>query len=280
MKYKIDHDIHIHSYISPCAGHDPRQTAEAILAYGIASGFHLVCVTDHVWDKDGPGECTLWRGKGLDFDKAKEILPLPQSPKCSFIFGIEADLDSDGNLAVTEKDYDTFDFIIVSPSHMHIFPPKFDEDCGTPVAEIYKEEYKRRLNQIFGMNLPFEKCGLAHFTTSLACKKDPDGIFDAFSDEEYEEIFGKVAELGMGVEINLDKKYLTADEETFLHHLRPYRIAKKMGCTFYLGGDCHTPDKFDICAPLFRRVTEALDLTEDDKMPLVKKYTKKLQNVD
>lgn len=269
MKYQIDHDIHIHSYISPCAGHDPRQTAEAILAYGIASGMHLLCITDHIWDKDGPGNCKLWRGAGLDFQKAKEILPLPQSKKCRLLFGIEADLDYDGNLAVTEKDYDTFDFIIVSPSHMHMFPPEYDENCGKSVAEVYKEAYKKRIYQILDMNLPFEKCGLSHFTTSLACTKDPIGVFDAFSDKELEEIFTKVAECGMGVELNIGTEYLTADEETLQHHLRPYRIAKNMGCKFYLGGDSHTPDTFDTHVPLFRRVTEALGLTEDDKFRFV-----------
>lgn len=269
MRYKIDHDLHIHSYISPCAGHDPRQTAEAILAYGLTAGFGLVCVTDHIWDKDGPGNCPLWRGDGLDFDKGREILPLPQSKKCRFLFGIEADMDHDGNLALTEKDYGTFDFIIVAPSHMHIFPPRIEAGDTRTVAEIYKEAYKKRIRQILAKNLPFEKCGIAHFTTSLTCTKDPDGVFDAFSDGEYEEIFGEIAARGMGVELNLDSKYLRADEETFLHHMRPYFIAKRMGCTFFLGGDSHTPDTFGTRVPMFTRAVEALKLTEDDKFPFV-----------
>ena len=77
MQYQIDHDLHIHSFISPCAGHDPRQTPAAILAYGVTAGLCLVCVTDHIWDKNGPGDCMLWRGDGLDFEKAESLLPLP-----------------------------------------------------------------------------------------------------------------------------------------------------------------------------------------------------------
>ncbi len=272
MQYQIDHDLHMHSFISPCAGHDPRQTPAAILAYGVTAGLCLVCVTDHIWDKNGPGDCMLWRGDGLDFEKAEELLPLPQSPKCRFLFGIEADLDNDGNLAVTEKDYDRFDFIIVSPSHMHICPPAVDETADRTLAEIYQEAYQKGIKQILAMNLPFEKCGIAHFSTSLACKQDPVGLFDAFSDEEYEDLFGEIAKRGMGVELNLDGSYLTADEESLQHHLRPYRIAKQMGCTFYLGGDAHTPDSMDLFVPRSKRVVEALGLTEDDKFPFVKQH--------
>lgn len=268
MRYQLDHDIHIHSYISPCADHDPRQTAEAILGYGMTNGFHLLCVTDHLWDKNGPGKCQLWRDQGLDFDKAKEILPLPQADTCRFLFGIEADMDLDGNLALTEKDYDTFDFIILSPSHMHIFRPEIQK--GESLIEAHKRCYLARIRQILAKDLPFHKCGLSHFTTELACVSDPNGLFDAITDAEYEEIFGMVAERGMGVELNLDPKYLTADEVSFEQHMRPYRIAKKMGCTFYLGGDSHTPDTFATRVPMFRRAAESLGLTEEDKFPFVK----------
>mgnify|MGYP003294546073 CR=1 FL=1 len=146
--------------------------------------------------------------------------------------------------------------------------------------DMLKEAYKKRIYQILDMDLPFEKCGLAHFTTPLVCKIDPVGVFDAFSDEEYEEIFTRVAEYGMGVELNTNVKYLDADEEEFRHHLRPYRIAKKAGCKFYLGGDAHTPDKFHTCLLMFRRVVDTLELTEDDKFPFVKKITDEINERD
>lgn len=54
MKFRIDHDMHIHLLISPCAGNDPRQTTEAILTYGVCSGCRLLCLTDHTWDEKSP----------------------------------------------------------------------------------------------------------------------------------------------------------------------------------------------------------------------------------
>lgn len=50
MKYKIDHDFHIHSVLSPCVK-NPEQTVENILAYGEKNGFVAICLTDHFWDE-------------------------------------------------------------------------------------------------------------------------------------------------------------------------------------------------------------------------------------
>ena len=106
MKYQIDHDLHIHTYISGCAGHDPRQSKEAILTYGLVNGFGLLCVCDHIWDrKVTPARINenawSWLTHGQDFEKARELLPLPQSKACNFLFGIEADMDCAGNIAVS-----------------------------------------------------------------------------------------------------------------------------------------------------------------------------------
>lgn len=52
MKFKVDHDLHIHSHLSSCS-RDPEQTPERILQYAKENGFKTVCLTDHYWDKIG-----------------------------------------------------------------------------------------------------------------------------------------------------------------------------------------------------------------------------------
>jgi len=52
--------------------------------------------------------------------------------------------------------------------------------------------------------------------------------------------------------------------------LRPYRIAKEMGCKFFLGSDAHTPEVFGRAAKKFNDIIEMLELTEEDKFPFVK----------
>ena len=275
MKFKVDHDLHIHSYITPCAGHDQRQTKEAILAYGLTNHYGLLCVTDHVWDRKVKAAKACWLDHGLDFDKAKEILPLPQSEKCKFLFGIEADMDYEGNIAVSKEEYDTFDFIILSPSHLHL--EGFARDgakVGTSACE-YKEFYKERLLQILNMDLPFHKCGIAHFTACLDCDEGKVAALDQFTDEEFREIFALAAKRGIGIELNIwgfMTRYTETERESIL---RPYRIAKEMGCKFYLGGDAHTPEEFAPRKEELQLIVDLLQLTEEDKMPFVKEHMAK-----
>lgn len=273
MKFRIDHDLHIHSYISPCAGHDPRQTKEAILAYGLTNQFGLLCVTDHVWDRNVPSPPpveNIWLQRGLDYEKAKQILPLPQSEKCRFVFGVEVDMDFLGNLGISKESYDTFDFIILAPSHLHQTRFIRNADEVDRSAKAYKDFYQKRLLQILHMDLPFYKCGLAHFTSCLTCDEGPVAALDAFTDEEFREIFSLAALRGVGIELNvwgLTTKYTPEEQESIL---RPYRIAKQCGCKFYLGGDAHTPEDFIPRKEELQQLVDRLELTEEDKHPFVK----------
>lgn len=278
MKFQIDHDLHIHSYISPCAGNDPRQTKEAILTYGLTNQYGLLCVTDHIWDRYVPSPAPVnnpWLKRGLDCQKAQEILPLPQSEKCRFLFGIEVDTDYMGNVGISEASYNTFDFIIFAPSHLHL--QGFTRNgavVGTSAAE-YKTFYKERLLRILNMDLPFHKCGIAHFTSCLTCDEGEFAAIDRFTDEEYRHIFGLAANRGIGIELNqwgFPANYTQSQKESIL---RPYRIAKEMGCKFYLGGDAHVPEEFAPRKEEFRLLIDALGLTEEDKLPFVKEHIAK-----
>ena len=85
-------------------------------------------------------------------------------------------------------------------------------------------------------------------------------IINSISDGDYYDLFKRVADLGMGVELNtpLNDSYV---EEL----LRPYRIAKACKCKFYLGSDAHTPDELINARPCFEALIDSLSLTEDDK---------------
>lgn len=269
MKFQIDHDLHIHSHISPCAGYDPRQNPEAILAYGLSNDFGLLCITDHIWDQNvATVERNPWKKRGLDVARARTLLPLPQSEACRILPGIEVDMDYLGNLGLSPENYDAFDFIVLAPSHLHL--KKFTRDeqtVGTSAAEL-KAYYQKRLLQLLNMDLPFHKCGLAHFASCLDCDEGTFAVLDRFTDEEFAEIFGLAAERGLGIELNADE--FPEDPTEAACVLRPYRIAKEMGCKFYLGSDAHQPEDFAGKKAKMQRITEQLDLQEEDKLPLVK----------
>ena len=48
--FSLNHDYHIHSYISPCSG-DPEQTPEFIAKYATDHNLSDICLTDHFWDE-------------------------------------------------------------------------------------------------------------------------------------------------------------------------------------------------------------------------------------
>ena len=89
---------------------------------------------------------------------------------------------------------------------------------------------------------------------------------NALPDSRLEDIFKEAAEKGVGIELNSDDMNFKNEETATI--LRPYQIAKKEGCKFYLGSDAHHPQKLNEAIPRFERAIELLKLTEDDKFKL------------
>ncbi|MBR2042850.1 MAG: hypothetical protein IJ946_00765 [Clostridia bacterium] len=261
MKYVIDHDYHIHSYLTPCAGHPPEQNCENILAYGKRMGMKDLVITDHFWDAQNvvTTEKNWFRRYGYSY--IKEILPFPTDEECTFHLGCEADMDLNFNLGVSEKLYDKLEFIIVATSHLHAPGWTVTEEKQT-VAER-AELYMKRNFKLLDSNMPFHKVGLAHFTCSLIaanCEGSNIDILNHITDKEFKVFFSRVAKVGMGVELNM-----TVEEANTEEILRPYRIAKECGCKFYLGSDAHSLGEFDDVGERFVTVINALSLTEADK---------------
>ena len=50
--------------------------------------------------------------------------------------------------------------------------------------------------------------------------------------------------------------------------LRPYRIARDVGCKFYCGSDAHHPKSLDDAPAIFARAVAQLELTEAEKFTL------------
>ncbi len=127
-----------------------------------------------------------------------------------------------------------------------------------------------RNHALMDMNLPFEKMGLAHFTCPLLarnCEGEVQEIIHAIPDNAFSELFERVAKNGMGVELNMPYRQCFSEEL-----LRPYRIAKRCGCKFYLGSDAHTPKDLIYARARFEAMCEALNLTEDDKFALARNH--------
>lgn len=262
MKYQIDHDYHIHSHLSPCAGHDPEQSTRNILKTARKFGFKQICVTDHYWDSDV--KCKWECYSNLNYDWNAQDLPLPQAEDCRFLFGCETDMDRDYNLGIPRARFDDFDFIIVPINHMHF---SFVCDPARKSVPYVAEQYVKCFEAFLDMDLPFGKFGLAHLTDRLTYHEVEDGhlaVLNSIPDETFAHLFAEAAQRGCGIELNVRLQDVT-DPAYIEPTMRPYRIAKQQGCRFYLGSDAHTPGGFEPVPERFRRVVDLLELEEKDK---------------
>lgn len=263
MRFVIDHDLHIHSRLSLCSN-DPGQTADAILAYGVKNGLKTLCLTDHMWDPAVPGASGWYASQ--PYERTCEALPLPQADGVRFLFGCETDQKMDNVIGVSPAVMEKLDFIIIPTTHMHMggFTVRGDEDAAER-AKLWCS----RLDAVLDMDLPFHKIGIAHLTCSLIYTGHYLEVLTAIPDAEYHRLFAKAAEKGAGIELNFPSLSLTDEDRGIV--LKPYRIAKEEGCRFYLGSDAHHPAGLDAAIANFENIVALLDLTEDDKIPFLRR---------
>ena len=259
MKYQIDHDLHIHSFLSTCS-RDPSQTPEAILRYAEKNGLSTICLTDHYWDSSVPGASRWYAPQ--NFDHIAESLPLPQGKGTAFLFGCETDLDKNFVLGTPPARFDDFDFIVIPTTHLHMSGFTIsgeDAERDDRRAALWIERFDRVLD----MDLPFRKVGIAHLACSLIKRGDYASVLARVPAGEMERLFTKAASRGCGIELN-STDCSHPDEET----LRVFRTAKYCGCKFYLGSDSH--DAGDLAGAIepLARMIDLLDLKESDKIEL------------
>ncbi len=266
MRYVIDHDLHIHSHISPCC-EDREQTPAVIHAYGEANGFPLLCLTDHMWDPETPGAAK--HPRKLSYEQIREALPLPQSEKTRFLFGCETDLDKNGIIGASPEAINAMDFVIIATTHMSVTMEGFTCE-GTEDAAERAKLWCSRFEAVLDLDLPFHKIGIAHLTCYLIYFKHGERhleVLRLIPDEEYRRLFKKAAERGIGIELNFPSLNMSGEELEL--NLKPFRIAKEEGCKFYFGSDAHGPADLAYAKENFENIIDLLDLEESDKFPFV-----------
>lgn len=266
MKFIIDNDLHIHTYLSLCSK-DEKQNPNAILDYAKTNNLKNICITDHYWDSAVSCNTSVnWWYQEQNFDHISKILPLPKDDNVRFLFGCEADMDSDNRIGLPKERYDDFDFIIVSTTHFHHMA---GGEWGDTSNKAIASRWIKRMNAVLESDLPFKKTGIAHPACYLMNKKSREDYIETLNIikySEYEDIFKAAAEKGIGIEINAGDFKFSDDEEDSV--LRMFRIAKECGCKFYLGSDAHHNSQLTNALPLFEKAILLLNLMESDKFTI------------
>lgn len=262
MKFQLNHDYHIHSFISPCSD-DPEQVPDRIFKYALDNGLNEICLTDHHWDESVAADDIPGFYKESSFERISSALPLPQSDKVKFRFGCETELDKNMVLGIAPDHFDRFDFVIIPTTHMHMTGftvAEKDYSSEERMSELWVE----RISRVLDMDLPFEKIGFAHLTCILMpseYKLNEIKVLDSVPDDVLREIFATAAKKGAGIELNYDA--ISGDEDYRASSLRYYRIAKECGCKFYAGSDAHGTGDF-LFHP-YERTVNLLGLEETDR---------------
>lgn len=261
MRYIYDNDLHIHSKLSSCS-RDENQTNERILEYAKQNNLKTICLTDHFWDERVPTILSWYTGQNLEH--VKKALPLPQSDGIEFLFGCETEMDKFLTLGIDKETIDEFDFVVVPTTHLHMrgFTYSAEDNSYEKRAELWVKRFDMLLN----LDLPFHKMGLAHITCNLVgpTREEYLEVLKLIPESEMERLFKKSAQVGIGIELNTSALNFASDEEAEIA-LKPYKIAKKCGCKFYVGSDAHHPDALDNAKQVIENIIDLLELTEDDK---------------
>ena len=267
MRYVPDHDLHIHTHLSPCSG-DPEQTTARILQYGVEHDLKHLCVTDHFWDETVPMPTGGW---GPDFYTSQnwphitKQLPLPTREGIRFLFGAEVDMTLDGTIGVSAQRLEQMDFLLISISHFHCTDFTISAaDAAT--AEGKAEALLRKLEWVLERDLPWHKVGLAHLLGQKVSGGDPDvhcQVIRLLQGERLTNLFKKAAALGVAIELNTATFNFGSDVEReavtgFYAH------AKACGCKFCFGSDAHAPFQTEHHRARAQAMADALELTEED----------------
>ena len=260
MEFIVDHDLHIHSKLSLCSS-DPEQNNERILQYAKENNLKTICLTDHFWDYPNV-ECEQDWYRKQNFEHISKAKPLPQADGIKFLFGCETEMNREMEIGLTKERFDDFDFVIIPTTHFHM---DFVMPAEISTPEQRAQYWLKRLNILLDMDLPFYKIGIAHLTCGLIDKTRKRFLdtINSLGTTDLKNVFEKAAKKGVGIELNGDDMKFTDEEAATV--LRPYKIAKDVGCKFYCGSDSHHPKDFVNIKSIFERAIKLLELTEDDK---------------
>lgn len=231
-------DYHVHSRISPDAGHSMTEMAEA----AVKAGVQELCFTDHVepvaWNGRDPIEFYDWKALEQEFQAARAavgdrirlrlgielgeaVLDLPRTaglltgaPELDFVIG--------SNHILSER-FDNVD--------LYFFHPKDEEEALRGIADYLKLVKRTAEWGQFSV--------LGHLTLPLRYLNENQGFhlsFDGF-ETEVEDILRTVIKNGCGIEVNTNRGNTPLPDRKWLEMYRDLG-----GEIVTLGTDAHTPE--------------------------------------
>ncbi len=280
---KINHDFHVHTWLSICSGGKGQGgELQGYLENARREGLKYLGMSDHFWDagvgfeglyvdsQQAAGVPHFYKTQNFEHIlQLKEEIDHTDTGDVIVLFGAEGEYDPvHRNIAITEEVAERLDFLTVPNSHTHMM---MDKNLVTN-NEAHRDFQLQALHDILD-------CPMSRYLYSTAhpFEGNAEAVIRLMSDDDLKRVWTKCAEKNVAFEINTGTYKMISGlaydkPETFPEqYARMISIAKDCGCKFVFGSDAHRTDRHDGYAELCDRISDAFGITEKDIAPMPKK---------
>ena len=262
---RINHDIHIHTFLSNCSS-DPEQVPANMIKQAAALGLKKLGFADHLWCKSLPGASNWYRPQDEEHVlQIKEQMP-DDLMGIEVLIGCESEYTGE-YCGIDAKHAELFDFVLIPGGHFHMVDFVRPKELQSP------EELSNLLLERNIASLDFDFIdGLAHPFYILGQTAVMDQICALLRKSDKLKIFlDKAAEKQLSLEINRGYfPQLYGREDAGFHDeslLELLSLAKAAGCLFHFSSDAHNlPDLGSTLK--MQAYAEQLCIREEDIYPL------------
>lgn len=266
----IDHDLHVHTYLSDCCGDKANHRPAKILAVAEDMGLCTLGFADHVWANPDIEPSGWYRPQD-----ESQVLRLREdlasvSTGVRVLVGCEADMTAPGKFGITPEFAETLDFVLLACSHFHMrgFVEQPASDTPRDVAAHTMKFFVSAVESGLATAIP-------HPFMPGGYQSRFDDVVAAISGPEFLDAFGRAAEKGVAIEITTS--FLPPEPEhpeqsaawSIETPMRFLELAKRAGCRFTFATDAHNLAALEGLRKLDLFV-DALGLTEENVLPLAR----------
>ena len=260
----VDHDLHVHTYLSSCCS-DREATPANIVARAAEAGLRTLGFADHLWDRSVPGAMDWYVPQDLPrLLETRGRLPGDRRG-VRVLVGCETEYCGGGKVGISAAAAEQLDFVLIPVTHFHMKGFVAPADLSEPrdVARLMVRRFNEAvtLGLATGIAHPFVPCGFSDYT---------DAILAEISGSELLDSFGRAAQAGISIEMSTcmfpGACGTVRDgfhDETFL---RVLALARQAGCWFHFASDAHTLEAVGSVTRL-EPYARAIGLTRQDILP-------------
>ncbi len=267
----IDHDLHVHTYLSACCKDKENQRPREILALAERMGLKTIGFADHIWVNPCEEPSDFYRSQDhSQITRLRNDL-LSESGPVRVLVGCEAETIAAGKFGITREFAESLDYVGLSASHFHMkkFVQQPKDDRPRSVAEHLAAFFVSAASSGLATIIvhPFKPFGYEdRYDEAIAALSDAE-LFDAFA------VAAK-----MGVAIEITTSFLPPAENddgskssrwSIETPLRVLSLAKAANCKFCFGSDAHALGDMQSLTKL-ETFSRSLDLTPGDIAPIEK----------